>query len=188
MKTTKTFLAVIAMVFYFLIPLQASAYTLMSPLSGDIKTRQVNLAFGSNWINTCGGYIKKHSGVDVQAYSGTNVYAAYDGYVKVAQLDATWGGWVTIDHGPTHTFNLTTVYWHVIPSISPNTWVSKGQKIGVIADLGTSTHFHFGIRQAQYSNVSNAGGLPQTDCGGYPSFPEYFMDPMSFSYEYNYNN
>lgn len=161
------------------------AYSLMSPTSGNIKTRGVNLAFGSSWISYCGGYIKKHTGVDVQASKGEKIYATYDGYVVAAQLDATWGGWVTIDHGPTHTFNLTSVYWHVIPSVSVNTWVLKGQQIGTVADLGLSTHLHFGLREAAYSNVSNAGALPQTNCDGYPAFQEYFVNPWSLNYENN---
>lgn len=65
--------------------------------------------------------------------------------------------------------------------------MGKGQVIGKIADLGNNTHFHFGVRKASYSNVANAGGLPQTNCGGYPAFPEYFINPMSLKYEYNYN-
>ena len=43
------------------------------------------------------------------------------------------------------------------------------------------------VNKAAYSNVANAGGLPQTNCGGYPAFPEYFINPMSLKYEYNYN-
>ena len=55
--------------------------------------------------------------------------------------------------------------------------VTKGQKIATVADLGDNTHLHFGIRENAYSNISNRGALPQTDCGGDPAFPEYFIDP-----------
>lgn len=165
----------------------AANYSLMSPMSGNIKNRQVNLAFGSTWVNSCAGYMKRHAGVDLRAIRGEKVYAAFDGWVRASQLDASWGGWVTIDHAPAHTFLLTSVYWHIIPSVSVNTWVSKGQQIGTIADLGSSTHFHFGLREASYSNVSNAGALPQASCGGYPAFQEYFINPWSLSYENNPN-
>lgn len=171
----------------FFISTQVQAWTLMSPTAGDIKSRTVTLPFGGNWVNSCEGSIKKHSGVDIRASKGEKIYAAYDGIVKVAKLDAAWGGWVTIDHGPTHTFNLTTVYWHIIPSVVAGSWIGQGQLIGKVADLGNNTHFHFGVRKAAYSNVANAGGLPQTNCGGYPAFPEYFINPMSLKYEYNYN-
>lgn len=187
MKKQSSIVVVFVMLFALLMSNQSSAYSLMSPTSGNIKTRTVNLVFGGNWITSCGGYIKKHTGVDVQATKGEKIYAVFDGYVQVAQLDATWGGWVTVDHGPAHTFNLTSVYWHVIPSVSPNTWVLKGQQIGTVADLGISTHFHLGLREAYYSNVSNAGALPQTNCDGYPAFQEYFINPWSLNYENNPN-
>lgn len=161
----------------------AHAWKLQSPMSGNIASRTVTLPFGGNWVNSCGGSIKKHAGVDVTAYVGEPIYAAYDGYVRVASSDPTWVGWVTIDHGPAHTFLLTTVYWHIVPTVSKNTWVGKGQLIGYVGYLSSGTHFHFGVREAGYSNTSNAGALPQTYCGGYPAFPEHFIDPMSLNYD-----
>lgn len=148
----------------------------------------LTLGFGANWPDgSCGGLTKLHNGVDVQASVGETIYAAHDGYVRVAQLDSYNGGWVTLDYGPTHTTNMTTVYWHIIPSVSANTWVLKGQPVGHVADLGSRTHFHFGIRYAPYDNTSNAGGLPQIDCGGYPAFPASFTNPWLQTYKYNPN-
>lgn len=163
----------------------AQAQSLMSPLSGNIKSRGLNQAFGVPWSTgiTCNGLVKIHNGIDVQAAKGESVYAAYDGYVRVASLDSSWGGWVTLDHGPLHTFLMTTVYWHIIPTVSANTYVTKGQLIGHVADLGSITHFHLGIRLANYDNTSNAGGLPQTDCGGYPAFAASFVNPWNYTFE-----
>ncbi len=167
----------------------ASAWTLESPVSGNIKNRTVTgYSFGSNWYEGyCNGLVKKHTGVDVESYVGEPVYAAYDGWVKVAQTNSTWVGFVTIDHAPTHTFLLTTVYWHINPAVSANTWVNKGSLIGYVGYLASGTHFHFGVREAAYSNASNVGALPQTACGGYPAFPSSFINPMSLQYENNPN-
>ncbi|OGG61261.1 hypothetical protein A3C87_01540 [Candidatus Kaiserbacteria bacterium RIFCSPHIGHO2_02_FULL_49_34] len=158
--------------------------TLSSPLQGNILSRTITSHFGDNWNNTyCGGYIKKHTGIDVYANSNENVYAAYSGYVRKAQLDATWGGYVSVDHGPASTFNLVTTYWHVIPSVSAGTWVGTGQKIGTVADLGSGTHLHFSTFEAGWMDVvAYAGALPQTNCGGYPAFPSYFKNPTNYTY------
>ena len=53
------------------------------PLKGEIEDRQILLGFGDIWIWTyCGGSPKKHTGVDLKANVGEDVYAAYDGVVK----------------------------------------------------------------------------------------------------------
>lgn len=153
-----------------------------SPLQGQWSQRTVTLGFGANWVNSCGGVVKKHTGTDVQAWTPEAVYAAEAGVVKVAQTDAQWGGWVTIEHTPSGESPFTTVYWHVIPNVSVNQSVSEGQWIGNIADLGDDTHFHFGVRTGSYSNTSNRGGLPQSACGGDPAYQENFINPLSKSY------
>lgn len=62
----------------------------------------------------------------------------------------------------------TTVYWYlknrkVFTSGNTKT-VTSGQKIAEVADMGSKTHLHFGVRNASYSNTSNRGGLPTTKC------------------------
>ncbi len=185
MERIKAFILVVAIM--LCASVTAQAQSLMSPLSGNIKNRGLNQAFGVPWSTgiTCGGYVKIHNGVDVQAVHGESVYAVFDGYVRAASLDPTWGGWVTLDHGPLHTFLMTTVYWHIIPTVSANTFVAKGQLIGHVADLGSSTHFHLGIRLANYDNTSNSGALPQTNCGGYPAFAASFVNPWNYTFENN---
>lgn len=165
----------------------AGVPTLTSPLQGNFLNRTINSGFGDNWNNTywC-GYIKKHTGIDVSAFTGENVYAAYDGYVRRARLDSTWGGYVSIDHGPAHTFNLVTTYWHIVPTVSEGTWVGTGDKVGEIANLGSQTHFHFSTYEGGYNPpTSYAGSLPQTSCNGYPAFPSLFKNPMIYNY-YNH--
>lgn len=165
----------------------ASAWSLLSPLSGDINNRTVTSSFGDNWIESCGGYTKKHAGLDVYASVGEPVYAADDGLVRIAQTHAQWVGYVAIDHSFAKTYPLTTVYWHISPIVSANTYVTKGTLLGYVGYLSTGTHFHFGVREGWYSYISYAGSLPQTNCGGYPAFPELFIDPESINYEYNNN-
>jgi hypothetical protein len=57
--------------------------------------------------------------------------------------------------------------------------IKRGDLVGTIADLGSNTHFHFGVRLAPYTNTANRGALPRAECGGDPAFPEYFADPKT---------
>ena len=157
--------------------------TLKWPLAGQVIDRQVLLEFGDIWTWTyCEGLPKKHAGVDLKATKGEDVYAPEAGTVKAVLSDSGHPEWkycVTIEHS-----GFTTVCWHIDPLVNVGDTVTRGQIIGTIANLGTNTHLHFGIRSGNYSNdVSNVGALPQTDCGGYPAFPEQFVDPMLLEYE-----
>ncbi len=149
------------------------------PLSGEIDDRVVTLAFGENWIwGECPvGVDKQHTGIDVSAVVGEYVFAPEDGTVMAKVYDPSWEYAITIQHD-----GYTTVCWHVDPSVEVGWQVTRNQVIGTIADLGSNTHFHFGVRDANYNNTSNAGALPTTDCGGYPAFPEFFVDPESLEY------
>lgn len=164
---------------------QASSFNnLTFPLSGTLADRTVNLSFGADWPDgECDGLIKKHAGVDISAVKGESVYVAKLGIVRAIVDGGTqWEKAVTIEHTSSNPV-FTTVYWHIDPTVTVGQTVISGQIIGNIADLGDNTHFHFGVRMSAYSNISNRGALPQTDCGGDPAFPEYFIDPETISYE-----
>jgi murein DD-endopeptidase MepM/ murein hydrolase activator NlpD len=136
-------------------------------------------AFGADWNNTyCSGLIKKHNGTDFSAAAGTAVYAAEDGVVRNADFVAPWAYRIVLEHNHPQGGKYTTVYWHVTPSVAVDNFVPKGMQIATVANLGSNTHFHFGVRLGVYDvNVSGTGSLPQTICGGYPAFPENFIDP-----------
>ena len=155
------------------------------PLSGTLENRTINLAFGADWPwGECGGLIKKHAGVDISAVKGESVYAANPGIVRAIVDGGTqWAKAVTIEHITSDPV-FTTVYWHIDPAVTLGQTVINGQVIGHIADLGANTHLHFGVRMSAYSNISNRGALPQTDCGGDPAFPEHFVDPLEIDYAY----
>lgn len=160
------------------------------PLTGTFASRTVNLAFGATWTyGECpSSTYKKHGGTDVNATSGEDVYAAHDGIVK-AIYDATADGWAyAIVVQDTSNF-FTTVYWHVnaYGGLAINDTVTKGQKIATVANLGSNTHFHFGIRIGAYHvNFSLVGALPVSACGTsptYPAYPENLIDPATMSYQ-----
>lgn len=152
-------------------------------------TPTVGGAFGDDWNNTyCDGLIKKHNGADYSASAGTEVYAAEDGFIRKRATTSTnnWGGYMTLEHNhPSGKY--TTLYWHVSPvsGTAEGDFIPKGMKIATVQDISIynhPTHFHFGLRKSPYSSpVSFTGGLPQTNCGGYPAFKEYFINPEDTS-------
>lgn len=152
------------------------------PLSGSPENRTILSSFGDDWLESCDGLIMKHTGIDISATTTDTVYAAEAGIVKVAQTDQDWGGWVTIEHSSL-TNPYTTVYFHIMPSVSVNATVSKGDPIGTVVNYGSTIHLHFGLRNGLYANTSNRGRLPQTVCGGDPAFQENFEDPSTFLFE-----
>ena len=155
------------------------------PLSGTLADRTINQLFGADWPDgKCDGLVKKHAGVDISAVKGESVYAANAGIVRAIVDGGTqWKKAVTIEHTSSNPV-FTTVYWHIDPVVVVGQELTSGQIIGNIADLGSNTHLHFGVRMSAYSNISNRGALPQTDSDGDPAFPEHFVDPLELYYNY----
>lgn len=141
-------------------------------LSWPCSARGITLYFGYDWSSyatKCTNLQWKHTGIDINASAGSDVYAAEAGTVKVSQSsNSDWKDFVTIEHKDSQGNKYTTVYWHlknrkVFTSGNTKT-VTRGQKIAEVADMGSNTHLHFGVRNASYSNTSNRGGLPTTKC------------------------
>ena len=156
--------------------------SLTFPLQGSLADRTVTLSFGANWHwGECPeGVDKVHAGIDLSAQAGEHVYAAHSGTVRAKFEDKSENDWkwcVTIENDDQ---TRTTVYWHVDPLVNQGEYVTQGQKIATVADMGDNTHFHFGFREAPYSNIANHGALPQNACGGDPAWPEHFVDPLQF--------
>jgi murein DD-endopeptidase MepM/ murein hydrolase activator NlpD len=157
------------------------------PLSTPYASRTINQKFGADWAGgtTCSvtGVIKKHNGTDYAASNTDLIYAAEAGIVKAVFPADPWAKVITIEHAKANGSKFTTSYWHVSPYVAPGVQVSRGSLIAAVADLGTRTHFHFGVRDGSYfvnstpKDVSSSGALPQTNCDGWPAFPEKFVDP-----------
>lgn len=162
--------------------------TLKFPLTGTLGQRGTPLlSFGDNWVyEECPtGTYKKHVGIDLQATAGEAVYAAHTGTVKAiyAGQNGLWADAIVLESSDGQ---YTTVYWHIIKygNLSVNDTVIKGQQIATIANLGSDTHFHFGVRVDSYdTSLSLAGALPEESCGGYLAFPGNFINPANITFE-----
>ncbi len=162
---------------------ECSIGALRWPLLGVPSRSNITRGFGDYWDSEhkCGPYWKQHTAIDYSTSQWSSVLSAEWGIVKEAYRDSREVGVIVIEHGYGC---FTTVYWHVVPFVSPGSYVAKGQLIGYVGKPEyTQPHLHFGMRSVSYSaGVSKAGYLPEAACGGYPAFPERFINPLNFSY------
>ncbi|MCX6742078.1 MAG: M23 family metallopeptidase [Candidatus Pacearchaeota archaeon] len=86
----------------------------------------------------------EHTGVDLKASEGTNVYAAYGGTIISVGRNGNYGRRIVIEHG-----GFLTTYNHLksYNKMHPSQEVEIGQIIGKIGSSGLSTgpHLHFEI-------------------------------------------
>lgn len=88
---------------------------------------------------------RAHTGVDIALNVGDNVYAAFDGVVRVAKYNGGYGNMVLIRHYN----NLETLYGHMSAlKVKPGQKVKAGDVIGLGGSTGKSTgpHLHFECR------------------------------------------
>ncbi|MBR1591510.1 MAG: M23 family metallopeptidase [Ruminococcus sp.] len=128
------------------------------PLTG---TGQFAWPVDGGWISDVFISDRNHMGLDIAADSGTNIYAADDGYIVTAGWNAGgYGNVVMMDH----LNGYQTVYGHMSYVVAvEGQYVTKGQLIGLVGSTGDSTgpHCHFEVRYlgvhddpANYLNTS----------------------------------
>nr|WP_086940967.1 M23 family metallopeptidase [Thaumasiovibrio occultus] len=92
------------------------------------------------------GQVRHHSGLDLTAEVGTEVYAPADGVVELTRRSRTgYGNMVRIQHA----FGFTTVYAHLKDfDVKQGEFVAKGQRIAWSGNTGLSTgpHLHYEVR------------------------------------------
>jgi murein DD-endopeptidase MepM/ murein hydrolase activator NlpD len=86
-----------------------------------------------------------HYGTDLKGVTGDNIYCVFDGVVRIAVRNKTYGNVVIVRH-----YNgLETFYAHCSKMlVSPNQEVKAGELIGLIGNTGRSRgpHLHFEVR------------------------------------------
>ncbi len=90
------------------------------------------------------GYVRPHNGLDFTAPIGSPIYATGDGRVMNAQLSASYGNVIYLDHG----FGFETRYAHMTHYIvSAGQSVKRGQIIGYVGNTGLSVaaHLHYEV-------------------------------------------
>lgn len=88
---------------------------------------------------------RRHQGIDLPYPTGTPVYAAFDGKVRVSDVVGGYGNLVILRHAN----GLETFYGHLSQrNVEPGQWVSAGDVIGLGGSTGRSSgpHLHFETR------------------------------------------
>ncbi len=162
-----------------LFPSTVFAEGMSFPLSGDIE---VTSPFG--WrVHPIFGTEIFHSGIDIGAEEGQDVFAAAGGIVSYAGWMSGYGNTVVLDHGN----GLQTLYGHneEVVTLQGQT-VSKGEVIALAGSTGNSTgpHCHFEVDQdGQAVDPANYldGSIPASD-GSFDSFrkSDYNFIPINF--------
>ncbi|MCU1371696.1 MAG: NlpD4 [Ilumatobacteraceae bacterium] len=101
-------------------------------------------AFGMR-VHPILGVARLHAGDDMGAPTGTEIHAAADGIVVLAEVRGGYGNAVVIDHG----HSLGTMYGHTSKLlVKPGQIVKRGDVIALVGSTGLSTgpHLHFETR------------------------------------------
>ena len=109
-----------------------------SGMQWPTKDHKINSPFGSRWG-------RLHAGVDIEAKTGTALYAAKGGTVEQAGWESGYGNYTCIDHGG----GFSTCYAHQSRmTVSAGQSVQGGELIGYAGNTGSSqgAHLHFETR------------------------------------------
>jgi murein DD-endopeptidase MepM/ murein hydrolase activator NlpD len=115
------------------------------PLGAPAKPLPEGREFGSKRIFNDTPAGQPHMGADYTIVEGTQVHAAADGTVALAEDQFFAGNGVYIDHGD----GLVSMYFHLSKiTVKAGQKVRKGQTIGLVGSTGRSTgaHLFFGVR------------------------------------------
>lgn len=141
---------------------------------------------GNNWSEYYSARNGDHLGVDIKSSTGdTNIYAAASGIVRQSGWNDANGNCVVIEHN-VNGRKFYTFYGHLSSrSVSVGESVSKGVKIGVIGNTGSSSkgaHLHFAVTTQNstgtwgYSrNSTFATNANSTTWGGYTYYNPYYV-------------
>ena len=86
-----------------------------------------------------------HTGIDIPASAGTNIYAAKSGVVTTSTYNSSYGNYVVVSHSD----GTSTLYAHMKKrNATVGQTVKQGAVIGYVGTTGSSTgnHLHFEVR------------------------------------------
>jgi len=127
-------------------------------LQWPVQGRGVNSGYG-NRRDPFTGRTNFHTGVDIPAPLGTNIFAAESGRVIFSGWQGGYGNTVIIDHSTAGRQGMTTLYGHASSLlVRQGDTVRRGQVIARVGSTGRSTgnHLHFEVRiNGQHTNPMN---------------------------------
>lgn len=100
--------------------------------------------YGSR-IHPITGLPNNHSGIDIPATAGTEIYAAKSGVITTSTYSSSYGNYVVVSHSD----GSSTLYAHMSKrNATVGQTVNQGTVIGYVGTTGSSTgnHLHFEVR------------------------------------------
>lgn len=120
-------------------------YDLSFSVSSPLETYKITSRFGYR-IGPISGVPGIHTGLDMAAGYGSNIYSAADGVVVDAAYDKSYGYYVKIEHSD----DVVSIYAHCSKlCVSEGEKVDRGDTIAKVGSTGDSTgnHLHFEMRK-----------------------------------------
>ncbi|MBQ6878281.1 MAG: M23 family metallopeptidase [Oscillospiraceae bacterium] len=113
--------------------------------AAKFPSESVNItsAFGKR-ADPISGRADNHSGIDIAAAEGSNVFAAWPGRIIETGFDKIYGKYIILEHSK----DFLTKYCHLSKiSVFEKTFINAGEKIGETGKTGrtTGSHLHFEV-------------------------------------------
>lgn len=121
-----------------------NTFTLSTDVFPPLESAVITSAFGFR-DHPINGEYSFHSGVDLAAAQGADIFAMLDGTVTTAQYSDSYGNYIIIDHGD----DIQTLYAHCSTlCVGQGEAVVRGQKIAEVGATGRATgpHLHAEVR------------------------------------------
>jgi len=123
----------------------SSSVLFKEPFAMPLQEITITSGFGTRRAYSSPKYTSTHSGVDLEAPTGTEVRSVNDGKVLLAQEFTLEGNFVVVDHGS----KIISSYMHLQDiKVKEGEAVKRGDIIGFAGSTGNcrGAHLHFGIR------------------------------------------
>ena len=123
-------------------------------------------------------HTRYHYGIDINLETGDEVYAAFEGTVRVARFSSSYGYYVIIRH----LNGLETLYAHLSKiNVTAGKYIQAGDRLGLGGNTGHSrgSHLHFEVRfLGQQINPRDIISFENYTC----STKELCISPKNFDY------
>jgi len=120
-----------------------------------------------------------HYGIDLKVHKGDSIFCAFDGQVRITQIQRRgYGQYVVIRHNN----GLETLYAHLSKIlVKPGQTIKAGEVLGLGGSTGQSTGYHLHFETRYLGNVINPNELYDFNTGSVKN-EVFFLSAKNFDY------